>query len=62
MSSVSLTAVIVGQHLIRQVETSVDDSLRLTSDALATVDDSIAVIDSLISTVESGLTVRSDRR
>jgi hypothetical protein len=29
----SLTAAIVGQHLIRQVETSVDDSLRLTSDA-----------------------------
>lgn len=54
---VSLTAVIVGQHLVRQVETSVDDSLRLTGDALATVDDSIAVIDSLVTTVESGLAV-----
>ncbi len=53
---VSVTSVIVGQSLIRQVETSVDDSLRLTSEALSAVADSIRVTDSIVDTIRVGMT------
>lgn len=57
---ISVTAVIVGEHVIRQIETSVDNSLELTGDALAGVSDSIAVVDSLVTTTRSGMaSVRS---
>jgi len=57
---ISVTAVIVGEHVIRQIETSVDNSLELTRDALAGVSDSIAVVDSLVTTTRSGMaSVRS---
>ena len=52
---ISIAAVIVGEHVIGQIETSVDDSLELTNDALTAVSDSITVIDSLVTTTRSGM-------
>src|SRR5687767_6896456 len=50
---VSVVAVIVGQSLIRQVETSVDDSLVVTNEALAAVTDSITVTGTTVETIRS---------
>lgn len=53
---IGLTTVWVGQTMIRQVETSVDDSLRLTGEALTAVSDSIAVSESIVESVQTGMT------
>lgn len=53
---IGLTTVWVGQTMIRQVETSVDDSLRLTGEALTAVSDSIAVSESVVESVQTGMT------
>lgn len=48
-------AVIVGQSLVRQVETSVDDSLVVTTKALAAVNDSIALTGTIVDTIRAGV-------
>jgi methyl-accepting chemotaxis protein len=53
---VSISGVIVGRQLVRQVEDSVDDSLVLTGDALAAVSDSITVTATTVATRQTGLT------
>ncbi|MEO6714101.1 MAG: hypothetical protein ABIM89_11815 [Mycobacteriales bacterium] len=53
---IGLTTVVASQSMIRQVEQSVDDSLRLTAEALTAVDDSIAVSDSIVDNVRAGMT------
>ena len=52
---VSLVAVFVGQSAIGQVESSVDDSLVLTSQALEVVGDSIQTMSTIVTTVRSGV-------
>ena len=51
-----LTTVVAGRNMIRQVESSVDDSLRLTGEALTAVTDSIAVTESIVASVRTGMT------
>jgi methyl-accepting chemotaxis protein len=53
---VSAAAVIIGQSLVRQVETSVDDSLVVTDRALTAVIDSISVTGRIVDTVKAGVT------
>src|SRR4051812_39135708 len=53
---ISASAVVVGQNLIRQVEHSVDDSLVVTSRALAAVTDSISVTGTIVDTIRAGVT------
>lgn len=53
---VSVSAVIVGQKLIRQVEHSVDDSLIVTDRALSAVTDSIGATDAIVDTIRAGVT------
>lgn len=48
-------AVIVGQTLVRQVETSVDDSLLVTTKALSAVKDSISVTGTIVTTIRDGV-------
>ena len=48
-------AVIVGQTLVRQVETSVDDSLVVTTKALSAVNDSITVTGTIVDTIRDGV-------
>ena len=50
----AIVGVIVGAILISQVESSVDDSLLLTNEALTAVDDSITVTASIVDTVRTG--------
>jgi len=52
---VSLVGVIVGQRVIGQVESSVDDSLVLTNQALEVVVDSIQTTSTIVTTVRSGV-------
>ena len=51
-----ITTVVAGRNMIRQVEASVDDSLRLTGEALNAVTDSIAVTESIVGSVRTGMT------
>lgn len=53
---IGLTTVIAGQKMIRQVQASIDDSLRLTGEALTAVKDSIAVTESVVVNVRTGMT------
>jgi methyl-accepting chemotaxis protein len=53
---IGLTTVVASHSMIRQVETSVDDSLQLTGEALSAVTDSIAVTDEIVGSVRSGMT------
>jgi hypothetical protein len=48
-------AVVVGQTLVHQVETSVDDSLVVTTKGLAAVNDSIAATGTIVDTVRQGV-------
>lgn len=48
-------AVIVGQSLVRQVETSVDDSLVVTNEALVAVNDSITLTGTIVDTIQAGV-------
>jgi len=50
----AIVGLIVGEVLISQVESSVDDSLVLTNEALNSVDDSITVTASIVDTVRTG--------
>lgn len=52
---VSVSAVIIGQRLVRQVQKSVDDSLVVTTRALSAVTDSIRVTGAIVDTIESGV-------
>lgn len=51
----SVTAIVVGQGLVGQVESSVDDSLTLTSDALQAVSDSIVLTGTIVTTIQDGV-------
>ena len=48
-------AVIVGETLVHQVETSVDDSLVVTTKGLAAVNDSIAATGTIVQTIREGV-------
>lgn len=55
----SLAGVAVGYHLVGQVDSSVDDSLTLTGDALHAVSNTIEVSKTMVTSVRDGLTTVS---
>jgi dsDNA-binding SOS-regulon protein len=52
---VSVVGTLVGQQLVRDLETGVSQSLALTGDVLVTVDDSFVVADEALDTVAAGI-------
>lgn len=52
----SVAAIVIGHGLVDQVETSVDDSLALTNEALQSVNDSIVLTGTIVDTIRGGVT------